>query len=53
VISTKLYLMMRIKRGDVLHEAKKDSLVAVPTCWSIFGRARVLLGYLSLGFWRV
>jgi hypothetical protein len=37
VIYPKLYLFMRKRRGDSLHEAKEDLLVVILSCWSIFG----------------
>jgi hypothetical protein len=45
VINPKLYLLRRKRRGDTLHEVKEDLLVAILTCWSIFGGTRVFLGF--------
>jgi hypothetical protein len=53
VINHKLYLLRRKTIGDPLHEAKHGLLVVIITCWSIFGEARVFLGFYSLVFWRV
>jgi hypothetical protein len=45
VINPKLYLLRRKRRRDALHETKVVLLVVILVYWSIFGGARVFLGF--------